>query len=111
MWNDPTQDQLEKPPRRYATEDVAVRDKIILMHFFIGGCDWYMAECDPTSGCSSGSPSSTATLRMLSGATSVLTNCGRSESGGLREPEISIGNRDERRTSSKLLPPADGVRR
>ena len=47
MWNDPTQDELEKLPSLSGTGDVAAKDKIIFMHLFIGGCDRYIAECDP----------------------------------------------------------------
>ncbi len=47
MWNDPTQYELEELPSLHGTEDVAAKDQIIYMHFFIGGCDWYIAECDP----------------------------------------------------------------
>jgi hypothetical protein len=44
MWNPPTEKQLAKLPKLYSTEDVALKDKKILMHFFIGACDWYAAE-------------------------------------------------------------------
>ena len=47
MWNDPTQDELEQLPNLYDAEDVEAMDKIIFMHLFIGGCDWYLAEYDP----------------------------------------------------------------
>ena len=46
MWNKPTKKQLEKIPRLYDTEYTPFKDKIIQMHFFIGGCDWYIAEYD-----------------------------------------------------------------
>lgn len=46
MWNEPTQDDLWAIPAMYATEDIPCNDKIIHMHFFIGGCDWYVAEFD-----------------------------------------------------------------
>ncbi len=46
MWNKPSQEQLGKVPRLYQTENVELEDKIIAMHFFIGGCDWYVAEYD-----------------------------------------------------------------
>ena len=46
MWNLPTQDRLDKIPRLYETEPVALQDKMIHLHFFIGGCDWYVAEYD-----------------------------------------------------------------
>lgn len=46
MWNEPTENQLRQLPRPYTTEDVHWKDKTIYMHFFLGGCDWYMAEYD-----------------------------------------------------------------
>jgi hypothetical protein len=46
MWNSPTKNRLEKIPKLYATEHVALKQKIIHLHFFIGGCDWYIAEYD-----------------------------------------------------------------
>ena len=46
MWNKPTRQELTRLPALYATEDVPLKEKEILMHFFIGGCDWYIAEFD-----------------------------------------------------------------
>jgi hypothetical protein len=46
MWNKPTKDELAKIPKLYETENIPLKDKIIHMHFFIGGCDWYIAEYD-----------------------------------------------------------------
>ena len=46
MWNKPSQEQLGKVPGLYQTENVELEDKIIAMHFFMGGCDWYVAEYD-----------------------------------------------------------------
>jgi hypothetical protein len=37
---------LAKIPRLYETEEVPLREKQICLHFFIGGCDWYIAEYD-----------------------------------------------------------------
>jgi hypothetical protein len=34
----------------YETENVALGDKTLYAHFFTGGCDWYIAEFDPTTG-------------------------------------------------------------
>jgi len=44
MWNKPGKEELEKIPAFYATEGVPLKEKMIHMHFFIGGCDWYAAE-------------------------------------------------------------------
>ena len=46
MWNTPSQEQLDRIPRLYETENVPTEDKLIYLNFFIGGCDWYMAEYD-----------------------------------------------------------------
>jgi len=46
MWNKPGKEQLAKIPRLYDTEKINAKDKIIYLHFFIGGCDWYIAEFD-----------------------------------------------------------------
>ncbi len=46
MWNIPSQLRLDKIPRLYATEHIAPQDKLIYLHFFIGGSDWYVAEFD-----------------------------------------------------------------
>ena len=44
MWNEPSEEELRKLPKLYETEKVSLENKIIHMHFFIGGCDWYVAE-------------------------------------------------------------------
>jgi hypothetical protein len=46
MWNEPTKDRLSGIPRLYETEHIPLEDKEIHLHFFIGGCDWYVAEYD-----------------------------------------------------------------
>jgi len=46
MWNVPTVERLFRIPRLYETESVPTLDKLIHLHFFIGGCDWYIAEFD-----------------------------------------------------------------
>ena len=46
MWNVPSKELLDKIPRLYETEEIPLAEKIIHMHFFIGGCDWYVAEYD-----------------------------------------------------------------
>ena len=46
MWNTPTPKRLSKIPKLYETEHTALKDKIIHLHFFIFGCDWYIAEFD-----------------------------------------------------------------
>ena len=46
MWNTPTKEELDRIPKLYETENIPISDKIIHMHFFIGSCDWYIAEYD-----------------------------------------------------------------
>ncbi len=46
MWNEPSQERLDRIPRLYETEKIPIEDKLIHLHFFIGGCDWYIAEYD-----------------------------------------------------------------
>ena len=46
MWNKPGKEQLAKIPSLYDTEKINANDKIIYLHFFIGDCDWYIAEFD-----------------------------------------------------------------
>jgi len=46
MWNIPKQQRLKTIPRLYETEHMPLEDKLIHLHFFIGGCDWYIAEFD-----------------------------------------------------------------
>lgn len=47
MWNKPTSEELARLPGMYSGEDVPLEEKVIHMHFFIGGCDWFAAEYDP----------------------------------------------------------------
>ena len=46
MWNVPTKERLAKIPKLYETEEVNLKDKLIHLHFFIAGSDWYIAEFD-----------------------------------------------------------------
>lgn len=46
MWNEPNRERLEKIPKLYETENIPLPDKLIYLHFFIGSCDWYIAEFD-----------------------------------------------------------------
>lgn len=49
MWNKPTNKDLDNLPRPYATESIPLKEKVIQMHFFIGGCDFFATEYDPES--------------------------------------------------------------
>jgi len=44
MWNEPSITELEQLPDLYETESVPLKDKVIHLHFFLGGCEWYVAE-------------------------------------------------------------------
>lgn len=44
MWNEPTDNQLAKLPKLYASENTPWEETAIHMHFFLAGCDWFMAE-------------------------------------------------------------------
>ena len=46
MWNIPNKEKLAQIPKLYATEHIPLKDKLIYLHFFIAGCDWYVAEYD-----------------------------------------------------------------
>ena len=46
MWNPPNSEVLSQLPGLYQTEKIPTADKIIHLHFFLGGCDWYIAEYD-----------------------------------------------------------------
>ena len=46
MWNTPERGVLDQIPRLYETKHIPVEDKLIYLHFFIGGCDWFIAEYD-----------------------------------------------------------------
>ena len=45
-----TKTMVQKIPPFYATESVELPDKQLYAHYFVGGCDWYVAELDPPSG-------------------------------------------------------------
>ena len=51
MWNKPSREELAKIPPLYSTDGVPLKEKMIHMHFFLGGCDWYAAEYDHESQC------------------------------------------------------------
>jgi len=46
MWNIPSKERLAAIPKIYETENVSLQDKLIHLHFFIGSCDWFIAEYD-----------------------------------------------------------------
>jgi hypothetical protein len=48
MWNEPDKNRLNKIPRLYETESVPLKEKIIHLHFFIAGSDWFICEYDGT---------------------------------------------------------------
>ena len=46
MWNTPNKIRLATIPALYATDEIPAKEKLIHLHFFLGGCDWYVAEFD-----------------------------------------------------------------
>jgi len=46
VWNMPTKEVLSKIPGLYETEHLPLSEKIIHLHFFFAGSDWYIAEYD-----------------------------------------------------------------
>ena len=46
MWNTPSLERLLTIPKLYETESTELADKKIYLHFFLGSCDWYIAEYD-----------------------------------------------------------------
>jgi hypothetical protein len=46
MWNIPSKERFDRIPRLYETEATPLSEKLIHLHFFIGGCDWYIVEYD-----------------------------------------------------------------
>ena len=51
MWNKPSDEELSRVPKFYSSEEVPLKEKMIYMHFFSGGCDWYAAEYSPEEKC------------------------------------------------------------
>ena len=51
MWNKPNDSELAKIPAFYSSENVPLKDKVIWIHLFLGGCDWYAAEYSPEEKC------------------------------------------------------------
>ena len=47
MWNKPNSEELSKIPGLYSSEQIPLKEKVIYMHFFLGGCDWYASEYEP----------------------------------------------------------------
>jgi len=51
MWNKPSDEELSRIPKFYSSEEVPLKEKIIYMHLFLGGCDWYAAEYSSEEKC------------------------------------------------------------
>ena len=47
MWNEPSELELRALPAIGTNEEVDWKEVLIRMHFFLGGCDWYVAEYAP----------------------------------------------------------------
>ena len=46
MWSEPSRERLERIPKLNASEDIPLHDKLVHLHFFIAGSDWYICEFD-----------------------------------------------------------------
>ncbi len=46
MWNEPSKKRFAQIPALYSTETKSTQGKHIYLHFFLGGCSWYIAEFD-----------------------------------------------------------------
>jgi len=46
----PPADELASVPALYATEDVPTGEKLVMLHYFTGGCDWWLVELDQRTG-------------------------------------------------------------
>jgi len=46
MWNIPSEHVLKKIPKLYETDQVEAEEKLIYLHFFVAGSDWFIAEYD-----------------------------------------------------------------
>ena len=46
MWNIPNKDRLSRIPKLYETEDIPLQAKLIYLHLFVAGCDWFICEYD-----------------------------------------------------------------
>lgn len=44
MWNEPSPELLASIPPFYASEKTALVNKLIYLHFYVGECNWYVAE-------------------------------------------------------------------
>jgi ribosomal protein S27E len=48
MFNKPSASQLASLPQLYQTEDIPLKDKLVHLHFFIGGTDFFICEYNGT---------------------------------------------------------------
>lgn len=45
-----TRTMVRDIPEVYSTEEVDLADKLLVAHYFVGGCNWYVAELDRRTG-------------------------------------------------------------
>jgi len=48
MWHIPSKQRLASIPRLYETEEIDLPQKLVHLHFFLAGSDWYAVEFDGT---------------------------------------------------------------
>jgi hypothetical protein len=46
VWNQPSEELLNRLPRLGSTEHTPLNDRVVHLHFFFGDCDWYATEYD-----------------------------------------------------------------
>lgn len=47
MYNEPTEEELNKVPKLYDTENIPLPERDVYFHFFCGNSDWWILEYDP----------------------------------------------------------------
>ena len=50
MWNEPTEEKLNRIPKLYETKNIPLKHSWIYLWFFIGSSSWYICEYDKDSG-------------------------------------------------------------
>jgi len=48
MWHIPSHQRLSRIPKLYETEGIDLPQKLVHLHFFLAGSDWYAVEFDGT---------------------------------------------------------------
>lgn len=46
MWDEPSEKVLAEIPKLYSGENTPTEEKLVYLHFFVSGCDWWITEYD-----------------------------------------------------------------